>query len=187
LDENKTICDDVNNAISYFKNTIDIITDYSEYNVGATFIGIKTNISGIFKTHIYVLLFPFIKFDSVVPYTKKLPNIFIKDVILDVNKTFYLWMYNKLKTHNSIIILTLDDNCFKVFNGFSDIILNIDKICDEEKEWNNSSYIEWYKKSKFNNEFTITLKNPYLYNVPFPVEPITIKTSHTHCNFIKIL
>lgn len=53
--------EEFNNAIDYFKNiTYANISKLSEHIMGATFIGIKTNISGKYKLHIYIILFIFI-------------------------------------------------------------------------------------------------------------------------------
>ena len=56
----------------------------------------------------------------------------------------------------------------------------------KKKEWMELEYKDWYTKNLFNNVFTITITNPYLYMVPFPVSPIIIKTIH-NTNFIKLI
>lgn len=48
-------------------------------------------------------------------------------------------------------------------------------------------YEAWYEKQTFNNVFTITITNPYLYMVPFPVKPIIIKTVKRINNYVEIL
>ena len=180
--------DEFDNAIKYFQSIIsNNLSNYSQHKMGATFIGIKTNISGKFKLHIYILFFPFIENKLIVPYTNRFPNLYFKDVILDVDKSFYLWIYEEMKNQNSIVIMSLEENIFKVVSGFGDVLISIDKICNEKKEWMSLEYEAWYEKKIFNNVFTIKIINPYLYNVPFPVKPITIQTGKKTANNVVIL
>jgi hypothetical protein len=155
--------------------------------MGATFIGIKTNISGIFKLHIYILFFPFPKSECVVPYSNNFPNIYFKDLCFDVDESFYLWIYEEMKRLNSIVIMSLESNVFKVVSGYGDLLISIDTNCNEKKEWMNLEYEEWYEKKIFNNIFTIKIINPYLYMVPFPVKPIIIQTVKKMNNYVVIL
>jgi hypothetical protein len=169
--------DEFDNAIKYFQSIMfNNITKYSKHKMGATFIGIKTNISGIYKLHFYILFFPFINSDILVPYINTIPNLYLKDFSFDVDESFYLWIYQEMKKQNSMVIMSLESNIFKVVQGFGDAIINIDNNCIEQKEWMNLEYEEWMEKQTFNNVFTITLTNPFLYMVPFPVKPIIIKT-----------
>jgi hypothetical protein len=90
--------DEFNKAIHYFKTIIsNNITNYSPHKIGATFIGIKTNISGIYKLHIYILFFPFVHSEGVVPYSNNLPNIYLKDICFNVDESFYFWLYEEMK------------------------------------------------------------------------------------------
>jgi hypothetical protein len=188
IEDNKKDKDDFDNAIKYFQNIIhNNISNYSQHKMGATFIGIKTNISGNFKLHIYILLFPFIKSDMVVPYSNSFPNMYFKDLCFDVDKSFYLWIYEEMKKQNSIVIMSLESNILKVVNGNSDVLISIDKNCNEKKEWIDLEYDDWYRKKIFNNIFTIKIINPYLYMVPFPLKPITIKTVKNINNYVQIL
>jgi hypothetical protein len=99
--------DEFDNAIQYFQSIINNnISKYSKHKMGATFIGIKTNISGIFKLHIYILFFPFPKSECVVPYSNNFPNIYFKDLCFDVDESFYLWIYEEMKRLNSIVIMS---------------------------------------------------------------------------------
>jgi hypothetical protein len=51
---------DFDNGILYFRNIFsNNISKPSKHKVGATFIGINTNISGKNELHIYICLFPF--------------------------------------------------------------------------------------------------------------------------------
>jgi hypothetical protein len=169
--------DEFDNAIKYFQSIIcNNITNYSKHKIGATFIGIKTNISGNFKLHIYILLFPFINSNILVPYTNSIPNLYIKDISFDVDESFYFWIYHEMKKQNSMVILSFESNIFKVVEGFGDAIISINKNCNEQKEWMNLEYEEWMEKHTFNNVFTFTLTNPFLYMVPFPVKQIIIQT-----------
>ena len=180
--------DEFENAIKYFKNIMNNnIVNYASHKIGATFIGIKTNISGHFKLHIYILLFPFIKNESVVPYSYSYPNIYFKDLCFDVDESFYLWIYEEMKRQNSIVIMSLESNILNVVNGSSDLIISMDKNCNEKKEWMCLEYKEWYEKKTFDNVFTIKLINPYLYMVPFPVKPIIIQNIRNKNNYIEIL
>jgi len=180
--------DEFDNAIKYFQNIINNnISNYSQHKMGATFIGIKTNISGTLKLHIYILLFPFIKSEVVVPYCNSFPNIYFKDISFDVDKSFYLWTYEEMKRQNSIVIMSLESKILKVVSGFGDPLISIDKNCNEKKEWMDLEYEEWYEKKLFNNVFTITIINPYLYMVPFPVKPIIIQSLKKINNYIVIL
>jgi hypothetical protein len=177
---------ELENAIKYFKSIIfSNISKCSQYKMGATFIGIKTNITGSYKLHIYIILFPFIKNQSIVPYCYNFSNIYLKDVCFDVDETFYLWAYDEMKKQESIIIMSLESYVLKVVSG-CDLLICIDKNCNEKKEWMELEYKDWYTKNLFNNVFTITITNPYLYMVPFPVSPIIIKTIH-NTNFIKLI
>ena len=187
LDNNKIDKEEFENAIKYFQSIFNNISNYSEYKMGATFIGIKTNISGILKLHIYIIFFPFRKSEIVVPYSISFPNIYIKDICFDVDKSFYLWMYEEMKRQNSIVIMSLEEKILKVISGTGDALINIDINCNEKKEWLNLEYEEWYEKQIFNNVFTIKIVNPFLYMVPFPVKPITIKTVKKINNYVEIL
>jgi len=177
-----------NHAISNFQSIINNnITKYSQHKVGATFIGIKTNISGIFKLHIYILLFPFIKSEAIVPYSNRFPNLFFKDLCFCVDESFYLWIYEEMKKRNSIVIMSLESNILKVVPPRGDALINIDINCNEKKEWMDLEYKVWYEKEIFNNIFTIQITNPYLYSVPFPVKQIIIKTVKKINNYVEIL
>lgn len=188
MEDNKLDKDEFDNAIKYVQNIIsNNISKYSKYKMGATFIGIKTNISGIFKLHIYILFFPFPISEVVVPYCNTFPNIYFKDVCFNVDESFYLWIYEEMKKQNSIIIMSLDSNILNVVSGFGDALISIDKNCNEKKEWMELEYETWYEKKLFNNVFTIKIVNPYLYMVPFPVKPIVIRTLKRINNYIEIL
>lgn len=183
--------EDIDTAIKYFKSIIqNNISKHSKHKMSATFIGIQTNISGIFKLHIYILFFPFPKSEIVVPYCNNnfSPNImYFKDVCFDVDESFYLWIYEEMKRQNSIVIMTLESKIFKVVSGYGDVLISIDKNCNEPKEWMQLEYEEWYTKQIFNNVFTIEIVNPYLYLVPFPVKPIVIQTVKKINNYVVIL
>jgi hypothetical protein len=180
--------DEFDNAIIYFQNIFcNNITNYSQDKMGATFIGIKTNISGILKLHIYILFFPFRKSELVVPYSNSFPNLYFKDICFDVDKSFYLWIYEEIKKQNSIVVMSLESKILKVIPGIGDALISIDINCSENKEWLNLEYEEWYEKKIFNNVFTIKIVNPYLYMVPFPVKQIIIKTLKRVNNYLQIL
>lgn len=188
MENDKVDKDEFDNAIKYFQSIIyNNISKYSQHKIGATFIGIKTNISGTLKLHIYILLFPFIKSKIVVPYSNSFPNIYFKDVCFDVDESFYLWIYEEMKKQNSIVIMSLESKILKVVFGFGDALISIDKNCEEKKEWMDLEYEAWYEKKVFNNVFTIKIVNPYLYMVPFPVKPILIQTLKRINNYISIL
>jgi hypothetical protein len=175
------------NAIHYFRSIVcNNISNYSLHKMGATFIGIKTNISGTYKLHIYILFFPFVKSDTVVPYPNHIPNIYFKDFCFDVDKSFHLWMYEEMKKQNTMVIMSLESNILKVVSGMGDALINIDIKCNEPKEWMNLEYDAWCQKKTFNNVFTITIMNPFLYMVPFPVKPIIVKTIKKINNYVEI-
>ena len=128
--------DEFENGIKYFKSIINNnISKYSSCKMAATFIGIKTDISGVFKMHIYILFFPFPKSESVVPYSNSFPNIYFKDLCFDVDESFYFWIYQEMKNEKRIAILTLDSKIVKVVSGYGDVILSIEKSCKEKQEW----------------------------------------------------
>ena len=180
--------DEFDNAIKYFQTIIhNNISKYAALKMAATFIGIKTNISGILKLHIYILFFPFPKTEIVVPYCNNFPNIYLKDICFDVDESFYLWIYEEMKIQNSIVIMSLETNILKVVSGNGDVLISIDKNCNEKKEWMCLEYEEWYTKQIFNNIFTIKIINPYLYMVPFPVKPIIIQTLKKINNYVIVL
>ena len=82
MEDNKIDKDEFENNIKYFQSIINTnnISKYSQHKMGATFIGIKSNISGNLKLHIYILFFPFIKSEGVVPYLYSFPNIYFKEL-----------------------------------------------------------------------------------------------------------
>ena len=111
------------NAIKYFQNIIhNNISKYAAHKMATTFIGIKTNISGILKLHIYILFFPFPKTEIVVPYCNHFPNIYLKDLCFDVDESFYLWIYEEMKKQNSIVIMSLDTKILKVVSRNGDAL-----------------------------------------------------------------
>jgi len=188
MEDNKLDKDEFDNAVKYFQSIIhNNISNYSPHKMGATFIGIKTNISGVHKLHIYILFFPFPNSETVVPYSNTFPNLYFKDLCFDVGVSFYLWIYEEMKRQNSIVIMSLESNILKVVPGFGDALISIDKVCSEKKEWMELDYEAWYEKHTFNNVFTIKITNPYLYMVPFPVKPIVIKTVKRINNYLQIL
>lgn len=188
MEDNKKDTDEFNNAVDYFQSIVyNNISKYSPHKMGATFIGIKTNISGCLKLHIYILFFPFIKSESIVPYSNKFPNIYLKDLSFNVCESFYLWIYEEMKRQNSIVIMSLESNILKVVPGTGDALINIDINCNEKKEWMDLEYEAWCEKNIFNNIFTIKIINPYLYMVPFPVKPIIIRTIKKINNYVEIL
>ena len=98
------------------------------------------------------------------------------------------------------IIVTLKNvfyghvKCIHLFNVVSVITKN-ERIKNSKRSFNPiqdilpeelNQDIHTYTKNLFNNVFTITITNPYLYMVPFPVSPIIIKTIH-NTNFIKLI
>jgi len=180
--------DEFDNAIHYFQSIIhNNISKCSSHKMGATIIGIKTNISGSLKLHIYILLFPFVKSEVVVPYCNHLPDMYFKDVCLYVDESFYVWIYEEMKKQNSMVILSLESKILKVVPGNGDVIIQVDRNCNERKEWMELEYEEWYTNQSFRNIFTIKIVNPYLYMVPFPVKPIIIKTVKRINNYVEIL
>ena len=188
MENSKIDKDEFDNAIQYFQSIIsNNICKYSQYKMGATFIGIKTNISGIYKLHIYILFFPFPYSEVVVPYCNSFPNIYFKDLCFNVDESFYLWIYEEMKRQNSMVIMSLESNILKVVSGFGDALISIDKKCNEAKDWMDLEYEAWYEKKIFNNVFTIKIINPYLHMVPFPVKPIIIQTVKKINNFVQIL
>ena len=174
-------------AIHYCKTLFQSnISTCASHKMGATFIGIKTNISGTLKLHVYILFFPFIRNESVVPYSIGFPNLYLKDVCLNVDESFYVWMYEKMKNQNSIVIMSLEANILKVVSNTGDLLINRIIDCNELKEWMTLEYDAWMEKHLFNNVFTLKIINPYLYMVPFPVRPIVIQTINSN-NYIKIV
>jgi hypothetical protein len=188
IEDNKIDKEEFENAISYFQNIMyNNVCNYSQHKMGATFLGIKTNISGTLKLHIYILFFPFPKDESVVPYSNNFPNLYFKDLCFDVCESFYLWIYEEMKRQNGMVIMSLESNILKVISGNGDTIISICKKCSEKKEWMDLEYEAWYEKKTFNNIFTIKITNPYLYMVPFPVQPIIIRTIKKINNYVEIL
>ena len=186
MEDTKKDKDEFDNAIKYFQSILcNNISNYSQHKMGATFIGIKTNISGYLKLHIYILLFPFRKNETIIPYSNSIPNIYFKDLCFEVDESFYLWLYEEMKKQNSIVIMSLESNILKVIRG--DALINIYTNCNEKKEWMELEYEAWYEKKIFDNVFTIKIINPFLYMVPFPVKPIIIQTLKRINNYVQIL
>lgn len=180
--------DEMNNAIQYFR---DIMSsnhrNISPHRVGATFIGINTNISGKFKLHIYILLFPFVDGNREIANYSMLPqHIYLKDICFVVDETFYVWLYEEMRKQQGPVLMSLEDNVIKVIDGFGDPLVSIDKLCQEQpKEWMNLEFNEWCNKKTFDNIFTIQITNPQLYAVPFPLKPFLFKTSGKAGHFLN--
>jgi hypothetical protein len=168
------------------------IIKYSSYKMGATFIGIKTNISGTYKLHFYILLFPFPKIETTTPYCHNISNFFIKDLCLDVDESFYIWVYNEMKKQNNIVILSLESNILNLLSSFGDTIINIKLVNSKNNNSSNTEiinldYQQWFQNKNFNNSFSIQIINPFTYMVPFPVKPIILQTLFTINNFVTIM
>ena len=74
--------DEFDNAIKYFQKIIhNNISNCSANKMVATFIGIKTNVSGILKLHIYILFFPFPKSITAVSFPFE-PALFALSVVM---------------------------------------------------------------------------------------------------------
>jgi hypothetical protein len=188
MEVNKLDKEEFDNAIKYFQSIINTNNyDFSQEKMGVTFIGIKTNISGILKLHIYLLFFPFVKSDIIVPYSNQLPNMHFKDLSFYASKSFYLWIYEEMRKQKSIVILSLESNILKVVPGTGDALISVNINCNEKKEWMELDYEAWYEKKTFTNVFTISIVNPFLYMVPFPVKPIIIKTIKRINNYVEII
>ena len=162
------------------------VSHFSPHKMGATVIGIKTNISGTLKLHTYVLLFPFMKKETITPYPTHHPNIFLQDICVHVDEPFYSWIYEEMKRQNSMIILSLESEVLKVLQ-WGDALITIDSHCTNEKKWMELEFEAWYQNQTFQNKFTITIVHPDLYMVPFPVKPIMAQTKQNYNgNFITI-
>ena len=155
----------------------------------ATFVGIKTNISGVLKLHTYIFLSPFPE-KEIYPYLQYYPNIYMKDVCFMVDEDFYLWVYTEMRRLQRMIVMFVEFNTqnFKIMEGNNDLIITLSNKCNEQKEWMQLSFEEWMENNSFNNIFSIIITNPYHYVVPFPVRPIKIKTSpkNDFCNYLII-
>jgi len=175
-------------SISYFEKIINCNTsNWVPHKMGATFIGIKTNISGELKFHIYIILFPFFKFQGVVPYPDKFPNLYFKDICFNVDEKMYLWIYEEMKKQESIILLNLEKNILKVVEGGIDPLIILDKNCKENKDWMNHDFKDWFHKGLFLNEFLIQIINPFLYMVPIPTKNIYLKTDKKNNHLCSII
>ena len=98
MDTLKTDIIEMNNVIHYFTNILsNNITTIAEHKIGATFIGIRTNISGKSKLHIYILLFPFMAQNEITPYPNKFQNVYVEDIHVNVDYSFYLWLYTEMQ------------------------------------------------------------------------------------------
>lgn len=157
----------------------------SEHTIGATFIGINTNISGNQKLHVYILLFPFYNYcnnNNIYSPNQYYENtIYCKDAVINVGESFYLWLYEEMKNTRRIVVMSFDTdtNVYKVVGGYGDLLISINNECKKNnpKKWMDLCFDDWFaRKPAFDNEFTITCRNPFLYTVPFPVKPIIIST-----------
>jgi hypothetical protein len=177
-----------------FDTTVQYITNllssgrshFSVHKMGATVIGIRTNISGTLKLHTYVLLFPFMKNESIVPYTTPHPNIFVQDICFHVDEPFYSWLYEEMKRQNSMIILSLESDVLKVLPR-GDALITMDCANEKGMEFGLEfeQFEQWYQAQPFPKICNITIAHPYLYMVPFPVKPILIQTKRNYNgNFI---
>ena len=189
MEENVLDKDTLDRTILYFQNIIsNNITNYSRHKIGATFIGIKTNISGTLKLHIYILLFPFIHNENTIPYSNRFPNLYFKDICLDVSESFYVWIYEEMKKQKNMVILSFESNIFKVVPGTGDVLIQTQINNNEIPEWMDLEYEAWYEKKSWNTTFIIQIINPFLYMVPFPVKPIILKTvKNYNNNYIQMI
>jgi len=152
--------------------------------MGATVIGIQTNISGTLKLHTYVLLFPFMKNECIVPYNTSHPNFFVQDICFHVDEPFYVWIYEEMKRQNSMVLLSLGLNGLTVLPR-GDALIAIDYTNPKKGMEFELEFEQWYQTKPFPNIFTITIAHPYLYMVPFPVKPIVVQTKRNYNgNFI---
>jgi hypothetical protein len=167
-------------SIEYFRKlTNSNVKTYAKHKMAATFIGIKTNISGTNRLHIYILLFPFCNHEEyILPYSSgyKQQNLYLKDIYFCVDTSFYTWVYDELKRLNNIIMmeLSLTDYSLKSINN--DALIRINSL-KEKESLITTEFEEWYEKGVFNTSFVIEITHPYLYLVPFPVKNIVFKTS----------
>lgn len=178
-----------NNDVQYVTRLLSSsVSNFSLHIMGATVIGIKTNISGILKLHTYVLLFPFMKKETIVPYSYSThhPNIFLQDICFHVDEPFYGWIYEEMKRQDSMVVLSLESSVLKVLQR-GDALISIDTNCTHAKKWMELDFEAWYQNQTFQNKFNITIVHPYLYMVPFPVKPIILQTKQNYYgNFISI-
>lgn len=182
---NQTDKDDKNvydNAISSFRNIMYCnISKQAKYSMSATFIGIKSNISGTNKLHLYIILFPFTNsrnFGSYSQFSEK--TIYLTDISFYVDYSFYFWLFEEMKKQNSIIIMEMGLNDYSLKVISNDLLIYVNKF----KEPLNIDFEEWYEKGIFDADFIIKITNPYLYLVPFPVEPIFFKTTLNSTNLL---
>lgn len=135
----------------------------------------------------YILLFPFIGGEIGCPYAKR-PHLFLKDTSFVVDTSFYRWVYDEMKRQNSIVLLelSLTDHVLSVV--WSDAVIR--KTREDADQKKNPRIITeefdaWYEKGVMDAAFLIEIANPFLYMVPFPVQPILLKTGSKSSPLLK--
>jgi hypothetical protein len=167
-----------------YSNVISNINNEPCSKIGATFIGIKTNMSGKLKLHTYVLLTPFVQQNGI-PYCPGCSNVHLKDIVFNVPVAFFKWLYKSMNDTQGMVLLEFESDKCK-WERASNFMIQLSNNCAEPKLWLTQEFDSWFENKQFNNIFTITLINPYMYMVPFPMNPIIMKSSPKSNNFVVI-
>jgi hypothetical protein len=145
----------------------------AQYKMCATCLGIKTNITGTMKVHVYIVLIPFQPTGKIVPYSYFHNKGFaLKDISFDVDESFYRWLYSEMcKNGGRPVILKLDEWAWKTVFPAGDTLI---RYSEENTVEMSDDFDTWFQQGKYKEVHTIILTNPYLYLVPFPVKPILL-------------
>lgn len=179
---------DFQHAIVHFKSIMQtiLVTNINHEpcsKIGATFIGIKTNVSGKLKMHTYVLLTPFVVQENELPYSHTHSNVYLKDMVFNTTVTIFKWLFKKMNDTHGMVMLECASDIWTIASNF---LLQLTNNCAEPKLWLTQDFETWFENKQFNNVFTITIPNPYLYMVPFPMNPIIIHTSPKSNHFVDV-
>jgi len=170
--------------ISYFKKTIQSnIRKESIFKMFSTYISFNSKISGVSKTYRYIIFYPFQLInefginDGIVPYSSMFNNqsIYMKDFCYSVDKSFYEWLYDEMRTIKNVVVAEINDDevSWKVSKDklliYSDNFSISGSIIEE---YFNQTFEKWYENAIFKANFNIKIINPMLYSVPFPLNTI---------------
>jgi len=171
-----------NEIISFFKKCIESnIHKPSIYKMFSTYISFNSNISGTNKTYRFVIFYPFQMKDEfgtnseIIPYSSinNIQNIYMKDFCYSVDKSFYEWLYDEMRKTKNIVIAEINDDEISWKISTNKILIYSDNFSIlNNNEYFNQTFDEWYENGSFKANFNITIINPYLYSVPFPVKPL---------------
>jgi len=155
----------------------------SIFKMFSTYISFNSKVSGFNKTYRYIIFYPFQLInefgvnDGIVPYNSIYNNstMYMKDFCYCVDKSFYQWLYEEMRTLKNVVIAEINDDevSFKV--SYDKLLIYSDNFSiygTTIEEYFNQSFDKWYQNAIFEASFNIKIINPMLYSFPFPLSTI---------------